>query len=133
MYWVCKFYHILCSKLYSELQTWLKFIKLILSKSSKCRSIGPFGSEPSTYFQYLISRFRGNFAYFAPHEIHLQYYIGPVSKFWYSARLGAPQAGPSFWSYPAPLYSRCINTLGHKGSAWRVIPTFEYYLFYSHK
>ena len=43
----------------------------------------------------------------------------------YSAWLGVPRAGPALWNYPAPPYSRRINTICQKGGAWRVLPTFE--------
>ena len=43
-----------------------------------------------------------------------------------SAWLGTPRAGPALWNYPAPPYSRRINTIHQKDSAWCVLPTFEY-------
>ena len=52
--------------------------------------------------------------------------LGAVAKFRWLAWLGAPPAGPALWNYPAPPYSRRINTICQKGSAWRVLPTFEY-------
>ena len=51
---------------------------------------------------------------------------GPVAKFLCSAWLGAPRAGLTFWNYPVQPYSKCINTIRQKGSAWRVLPTYEY-------
>ena len=51
-----------------------------------------------------------------------------VAKFRWSAWLGAPRACPALWNYPAPPYSRRMNTIiRQKGSVWRVLPTFEYW------
>ena len=55
-------------------------------------------------------------------------HVGPVAKIWCSAWLSETRTGPALWNYPAPPYSRRINTIRQKGSAWRVLPTFEYYL-----
>ena len=58
-----------------------------------------------------------------------KYHLGPVAKFRWSAWLGAPRAGLALWNYPTPPYERRINTIRQKGSAWCVLPTFEYWLF----
>ena len=57
--------------------------------------------------------------------------FGPVAKFLCAAWLGAPRAGPALWNYPTTLYSRRINTVRQKGSAWRVLPTFAWNTLYS--
>ena len=46
----------------------------------------------------------------------LSEFLGPIAKFWWSAWLALP-------------YSRRINTIRQKGSAWRVLSIFEYWLF----
>ena len=42
---------------------------------------------------------------------------------------GRARAGPALLNYPALPYSRRINTIRQKGSAWHVLPTFEYQSF----
>ena len=70
------------------------------------------------HFSILVQMYRQHFSI-----------LRPVTKFRCSAWLHAPLAGPALWNYPAPPYSRRINTIRQKGSAWRVLPTFEYKLF----
>ena len=58
--------------------------------------------------------------------------LGPVAKFQWSVWLDVPQAGPALWNYPAPPYSRLINTIRQKGSAWRVLPmSYAWNILYS--
>ena len=50
--------------------------------------------------------------------------LGPVAKFRWSAWLGSPQAGPALWNYPAPPYSRRINTIRQKGQCVTCVTNF---------
>ena len=84
--------------------------------------------QPSKFLKFFLSK-----------EIWLDHnlerlndtYLGPVAKFRWLAWLGAPRAGPALWNYPAPLYSRRINTICQKSSGWHVLSTFDY--FYWHQ
>ena len=42
-------------------------------------------------------------------HVHSITLLGPVDKFWCSAWLGKPRAGPALWNYLAPPYSRHIE------------------------